>query len=99
MRKRLILYAGIALLVGYYVWDRDNSTVEVVAGTVTQVEDRDLDAGPDSWHVTVDLAGQTVELAPLQARPDLAPGDKVCVARVARGDAVTYRRANADDVC
>ncbi len=99
-RRTLILLVGIAVLVGLYLYDRANSTETILATTVISIEDRDDNAGPDTWHVTVDVLGAPVALEPLAARPDLAVGDSLCVARISRmGRADEFRRANASDSC
>ena len=100
-RRVLIVLAGVALMVALYLHDRDTLTQEVLPATVTGIEDRTADAGADSWHVTVRLAsGEEVALDPRLARPDLAPGDPLCVLRLSQPSAPDrYRRADAGDSC
>ena len=83
-RRTLLIVAGIALMVGLYLYDRDNRTETVEAATVIALEDRDTEAGPDSWHLTVEINGTEAELAELEKRPVVEAGDRICVTRIRR---------------
>jgi hypothetical protein len=101
MTRRFVFIAvALALMVGLYFYDRDNSTRTVIATTVLSFEDQDNEAGPDTWHVTVDVLGEPTALEPLQTRPNIAVGDTLCVTRISRaGQPDEFRRANASDSC
>lgn len=97
----LIILAAVVLFGGLYLWDRDNSTVETIGATVLKIEDKDNEAGPDSWHVNVVTAeGETVELSELEKRPEFAQGDSICVDKITRdGFPTEYRRADTGSAC
>lgn len=85
MTKRLvIMVVGLALMVGLYVYDRDNRTELVFAATVTAIDARDTEAGPDSWHVTIIGPSGETELEALEKRPDLDVGQETCVKQITR---------------
>ncbi|MBD3663420.1 hypothetical protein [Sulfitobacter aestuariivivens] len=100
MNRRLMVYLALVLIVGLYLYDRETSTETVLPATVTGVEARDDAAGPEIWHITAQIGDQRVVLSPLQARPDLSPGDRICVTRIQRPDQPDeLRRANAGATC
>jgi hypothetical protein len=82
-RTRLLFLVGIALLVGLYLYDRDNRTDMVMPATITSFESQSSD-GPDTWHISVDLDGKTQALDPVTDRPNVAVGDTICVTKVVR---------------
>lgn len=83
-RRSLIILVGIALLIGLYFYDRDNRTDTILAAEVVSLEDQDNEAGPDSWHMVVQIDGTDIALEPLEKRPVVAAGDRICVTRTTR---------------
>lgn len=85
MNKKLaFLGAGLALMVGLYLYDRDNRTEIIFSALVTAIDARDNEAGPDSWHVTIIGPDGPTELEPLQTRPNLELQQLTCVTRITR---------------
>lgn len=84
MKNRMILYAGIALIVGLYVYDRNTKTEVVLPASVVGIEMQIADKGSDMWHLTVRIDADDVALEPRASRPDMAVGDRVCITKVVR---------------
>lgn len=102
MNKRLILIVcGLALIVGLYVWDRDNSTIEVMAATVSKIEQIDTVEGPDKWQFSVLSAqGDVVALSGIEDMPVLSEGDTICIEKITRTNfPPEYRRAARISEC
>lgn len=99
-RSYFIVGAAAALFAGFYLYDRGNRSDEVIAATVVSLDDQDHDAGPDTWHITADYQGDQIKLEPLLARPNLKPGDRICVTKTTRNNhPVEYRLAPANSSC
>lgn len=102
MNKRLIMIVGgLGLIIGLYLWDRDNSTVELMAATVSKVEQIDTVEGPDKWQFSVLSAeGDVVALSGVEDMPVLSEGDNICIEKVTRKNfPVEYRRAPNKTTC
>ncbi|WP_299875111.1 hypothetical protein [uncultured Sulfitobacter sp.] len=101
MTKRLPLFLGAAAIgLTIAAWDRSRATETTLRATVIEVEERQMNAGPDQWFLTVTFEDQTHSLGPLQARPTVAAGDIICVIQSVAGHRdTTYRRAPASTVC
>ncbi|MGJ8627774.1 MAG: hypothetical protein ACSHXB_12510 [Sulfitobacter sp.] len=84
MKNRMILYVGLALIVGLYVYDRNSKTEVVLPATVLGVESRVAEKGGDTWHITATIDSGEVLLEPRASRPDMAIGDRICVTAVLR---------------
>lgn len=84
MKNRMILYVGIALIVGLYVYDRNSKTEVVILATVLGVENRVAEKGGDTWHITATIDSGEVVLEPRASRPDMAIGDRICVTETMR---------------
>lgn len=80
-RKRLIVYSGIALLVGLYVIDGQTKAVTLIPANVISLRpDTELE-GRDAWRGAFELSDRHAYISePIYERIDLAPGDPVCVA-------------------
>lgn len=95
MKKFALFAVLVAAGLAASFWDRSRASETTLRATVTGVEVRDNENGPDQWFMTVDLADANTQiqgadtpslqtpslqtLGPLQARPTLEPGDTVCV--------------------
>ena len=100
MNRNTILLLAAGLFSGLILWDRANSTDEVIAGTVTALEARAADNGPDMWHITADTELGALDLPARNARPQLKTGDEICITvrrRMARAD--SYFLAPAATSC
>lgn len=99
-RPKLLIITGVALMIGLYFYDRANSSKSVIPATVVTIEARDETEGPDLWYITAEGPMGALQLEPLHARPDVAPGDSICVSRITRiGRADEYRRATGAQTC
>ncbi len=99
MNRRLIIYLGVALLVGLYLYDSRNSTERILPATVTALEARDDAAGPDTWHLSVQSDAGAVALTPLHSRPNLSPGDATCITEITRPETATEYRWSPSASC
>ena len=84
MKNRMVLYAGIALIVGLYVYDRNSKTEVILPASVVSIESQVAEKGGDTWYLTVAIATGEVALEPRASRPDMAVGDRICVTEVVR---------------
>lgn len=90
-RRSMIILVGLALMIGLYLFDRDNRTDTVLPAEVVSLDDQDNEAGPDSWHMIVRIDAAEIALEPLEKRPVVAQGDQICVTRTVRaGQPDTY---------
>jgi hypothetical protein len=102
MNKHIRLIAiGLVLIGGLFVWDRNNSTVEVMGATVLNMEQIDQAGGPDQYAITVVTAqGDTLTLSGTENEPRFSEGDSICVQKVMRKTAPDeYRRAVSGTEC
>ena len=91
-RRTLIILLGLALMVSLFFYDRSERTDSILSAEVIAIEDRDTEAGPDSWHVTARTSAGDITLEPLEKRPDLSIGQTTCVTAIARaGQPIEYR--------
>ena len=98
-RRALIVIAGLALMIGLFLYDRDNRTDRVISAEVLTIEDQDNEAGPDSWHVTARAENAEITLEPLEKRPDLTIGQTTCVTMITRAGALPEYRWAPSDSC
>ncbi|WP_370401646.1 hypothetical protein [Sulfitobacter sp. JB4-11] len=101
MTKRLTLFLVLAAtLLAIATWDRSRSSEVTLRATVTDVEERQMNAGPDQWFLIVTFEDQTRTLGPLPARPNVAADDTICIiSSTASHRDTTYRRAPASTIC
>jgi hypothetical protein len=84
MKNRMILYVGIALIVGLYTYDRNSRTEILLPATVVNIDSQIAEKGGDTWHLTVAIDAAEVVLEPRLSRPDVSEGDRICVTEVVR---------------
>ena len=84
MKNRMVLYAGIALIVALYLYDSSTKTEVLIPAVVVAIESQTPDKGGDTWHMTVTVDTGEVVLEPRASRPDVALGDRICVTEVMR---------------
>lgn len=84
MKNRMVIYAGIALIVGLYIYDRNTKTEVVLPASVVSIETQVADKGVDTWHIIVTIDTGVVALEPRASRPDMAVGNRICVTEVVR---------------
>lgn len=100
--KKSVLYilAAIIIFFGLAFYDRLWRTDTVIPATVVSVTARDDTGGPETWHIIARTGAAEVALEPLQARPDLAPDDPLCLTEITRENStVQYRIAPGGTVC
>lgn len=100
--KKSVRYvlAAIVLFVGLAFYDRLWRTDSVIPATVVSVTARADTEGPEAWYVIARTGEAEVALEPLQARPDLAPDDPLCLMEITRENyPVEYRLAPGDTTC
>lgn len=92
-RKRLVLYAGVALLAGLYSFDNARKSTTLEPANVITVSSITPDEGRDRWRVMFELSDRKEYASePLSQRPDYALGDPLCIAVERRTWAApTYR--------
>lgn len=79
-RKRLIAYAGIAILVGLALIENATNRAQLVPANVVSVASTPANEGPDHWRVTFELSSRdTYVTDPTSILPNLAQGDPICV--------------------
>jgi hypothetical protein len=94
MKNRMVLYAGIALIVALYLYDSSSKTEILIPATVVAIESQTPEKGGDTWHMTVAVDAGKVVLEPRASRPDVALDDRICVTEVVReGQTSEYRFA------
>ncbi len=80
-RRRLLVYAGVALIAGFYALDDATKTVTLEPANVISVAAETPDQGSETWRVIFELSDRNEYTSePVSARPDLAPGTSICVA-------------------
>ena len=98
MKNRMILYAGVALIVALYVYDRNIKTETVIPAIVVSVTSQFAENGPDMWLITVTSDEGEVTLEPRPSRPNVAVDDRICVTEVMRqGQPSEYRLASGQN--
>jgi hypothetical protein len=99
-RRRTIFLLAFLAVIALAFWDRSRASEATLRATVTEIEERQMDAGPDQWFLSVTFEDQTRTLGPLPARPTMAEGDTICIIQSIAGHRdTTYRRAPASTVC
>jgi len=80
----MLLYVGLALIVGLYVYDRNTKTEMLIPATVVAVHGEVPDKGADVWRINATIDSGEVTLEPRLSRPDVATGERICVTEVLR---------------
>ncbi len=99
MKNRMVIYAGLALIVGLYVYDQNIKTETVIPATVVSVTSEVAENGPDLWRITATSVAGEIILEPRPSRPDVAVDDRICVTEVVRAGQPSEYRLTSEQTC
>ena len=99
-RKRTIVIAGIALLVGLALVENATRSDKVLPATIGAITASVPDAGPDIWHISFTLPdGTEGRLGPVTVRPTLETGASSCIRVMKRSWAATKYQRSTQQSC